>query len=133
MKGLTDYRMAKRALVREVTHGAVPVRDVCDAHPELLRAARNVGTAVDRDCPICALADARASVPTDESTTLRLVTYVFGDGLRQRSGTVVWTRDELDGLAARHRSLHAYTVECCLVCGWNHLDESYLLGQAHAG
>jgi hypothetical protein len=125
--------MAKRALVRQVTHGAIRVQDVCDAHPELLRAARNIGVPADQDCPICALADERADVPTDEARTLRLVTYVFGDGLRQRSGTVVWTREELDGLAARHRSLTAYTVECCLVCGWNHLAESYLVGRAHAG
>lgn len=133
MQGFTDYRMAKRALVRDVTHGAVPLRDVCDAHPELMRAARNVGSPAERDCPICALADQRADVPTDEAPTLRLVTYVFGDALRQRSGTVVWTREELDGMAERHRSLNAYTVECCLVCGWNHLVESYLVGRAHAG
>lgn len=123
--------MAKRALVREVTYGAVSVRDVCDAHPELLRAARNVGTVVPRSCPICALADERAHVPADESAQLRTVTYVFGDDLRRRSGVVVWGRDELEALASRHRSLVVYTVECCLVCGWNHLVESYLLGRAH--
>lgn len=133
VKGSTDYRMAKRALVRQVTDGSVRLADVCDAHPELLRAARNIGTSADRDCPICALADERAEVPTDEAHTLRLVTYVFGEALRKRSGTVVWNREELDGLAARHRSLTAYTVECCLVCGWNHLVESYPIGQAHAG
>lgn len=133
VKGSTDYRMAKRALVRQVTDGSVRLADVCDAHPELMRAARNIGTPADRDCPICALADERADVPADEACTLRLVTYVFGDALRQRSGTVVWNREELDHLASRHRSLMAYTVECCLVCGWNHLVKSYLVGQAHAG
>jgi hypothetical protein len=125
--------MAKRALVRQVTRGAVPVTDVCDAHPELLRAARNVGTTTSRTCPICRLADDRADVAVDETNTLRVVTYVFGDDLKRKSGIVVWTREELGQLAAAHRSFTAYVVECCLVCGWNHLVESYLLGRAHAG
>jgi hypothetical protein len=133
MQGFIDYRMAKRALVRDVTRGAVAVTDVCDAHPELLRAARNIGATTSRTCPICRLADDRADVPLDETQTLRLVTYVFGSDLKQKSGHVVWTREELDGLAVRHRSFSAYVVECCLVCGWNHLVESYLLGRAHAG
>ncbi len=133
MRGFIDYRIAKRALVRQVTRGAVPVTDVCDAHPELLRAARNVGQTTARTCPICRLADDRADVALDEANSLRLVTYVYGDDLKRLSGHVVWTREELDGLASRHRSFSAYVVECCLVCGWNHLVESYLLGRAHAG
>ena len=133
MKGFTDYRMAKRALVREVTRGAVRVEDVCDAHPELLRAARNIGTVTQRSCPICNLADDRADVPRDEAQTLRTVTYVYGDDLNRRNGHVVWDRSELEGLSASHRSFTAYVVECCLVCGWNHLVESFLRGRAHAG
>ena len=133
MKGFTDYRMARRAVVRQVLRGIVSREDVCDAHPELLRAAGNIGTPVHRSCPMCALADRRADVPLDETRTLRLVTYVFGDDLKRKSGHVVWTRDELDALAASHQSFTTYTVECCLVCGWNHLVESYLLGRAYAG
>lgn len=125
MQGRTDYRLAKRALVREVSHGTVPVEDVCDAHPELLRAARNIGVEVTRTCPICALADARAAVPADATQSLRLVTYVFGEDLRRSDGRIVWSQEELADLAARYPSLRAYTVECCLVCGWNHLVESF--------
>lgn len=125
--------MAKRALVRQVSCGAVRVADVCDAHPELLRAARNIGVRTERECPICALADERADVPPDEAATVRLVTYAFADTLKQRSGHVVWSRADLDRLAAEHPSVAAYVVECCLVCGWNHLVESFLLGRAHAG
>lgn len=131
MQGSTDYRMAKRALVRQVSQGVVAVTDVCDAHPELLRAARNIGTPSDRHCPICELADRRAEIPADDSSSLRLVTYVFGRDLRRKSGIAVWTREELLDLAADHRSFTAYTVECCLVCGWNHLHESVLMGRAH--
>jgi len=133
MRGRTDYRMAKRALVRQVTRGTVSRDDVCDAHPELLRAARNVGEETARTCPICRLADDRADVPIDEADTLRLVTYVFGDDLRRKSGHVVWTREELAELSASHASFTAYVIECCLVCGWNHMVESFLLGRAHAG
>ncbi len=132
MRGFTDYRMAKRAVVREVTQGQRALADVCDAHPELLRAARNVGTTLDQDCPICELADDRAEVPRDD-VALRQVIYVFGDALRRRSGAVVWNRDELSDLAAEHDSFTAYVVECCLVCGWNHLVESFLLGTEHRG
>jgi hypothetical protein len=133
MRGQTDYRMAKRALVRQVSHGSVPVEEVCDAHPELMRAARNIGARAEQQCPICALADSRAAVPPDEAETLRLVTYVFGDDLKRKSGHVVWAPHELEELAQRHRSFMAYVVEACLVCGWNHLVESYLLGRAYAG
>lgn len=133
MGRVTDYRIAKRALVQAVSTGEVRVADVCDAHPELLRAARNVGRPTERQCPICALADERAAIPTDDAPSLRLVTYVFGDDLKRRSGVVVWSRDELDELSDTHRSFTAYVVECCLVCGWNHLAESHLMGQAHAG
>ena len=133
MQGSTDYQLAKRAVVRQVSQGEVALREVCDAHPELLRAARNIGTPTDRRCPICELADQRARVPTDDTSSLRMVTYVFGSDLRRKSGIPVWTREELLDLAADHRSFTAYTVECCLVCGWNHLADSYLLGRAHAG
>ena len=133
MGRVTDYRIAKRALVQAVTTGEVRLADVCDAHPELMRAARNVGLAVDRNCPICELADERADIPADDAPSLRLVTYVYGDDLKRRSGGVVWSRDELTELAGSHQSFTAYVVECCLVCGWNHLAESHLLGRAHAG
>src|SRR5687767_13861228 len=81
----TNYRLAKRAIVRQVTMGALPPAAVCDAHPELLRAARNIGQPTSRSCPICRLADDRAEVPTDETNSLRLVTYVYGDDLRRLS------------------------------------------------
>lgn len=131
MQGRIDYRMAKRAVVRQVTRGAIGVEDVCDAHPELLRAARNIGTETARTCPICRLADDRADVPIDAENTLREVTYVFGQSLRQRQGHVVWDDEELDLLATQYPSFTAYRVECCLVCGWNHLVTAELRGLDH--
>ncbi len=40
---LVDYTLAKRAKLTELRGGRLSRDDVCDAHPELLRAARNVG------------------------------------------------------------------------------------------
>jgi hypothetical protein len=131
LNGRIDYRMAKRALVRQVTRGQIAIQDVIDAHPELMRAARNIGTETARTCPICRLADDRADVPIDRENTLREVTYVYGDALRQRTGHVVWDDAELADLAARYESFTAYRVECCLVCGWNHLVTSELFGTRH--
>ena len=126
-----DYALARRAVLRDLRSGRRDRTDVCDAHPELLRAARNIGAITRRSCPICLLADDRADVAPDETPTLRQVTYVYGGDLNRRNGHVVWDRAELDGLAASHQSFTAYVVECCLVCGWNHLHESVLMGQAH--
>lgn len=131
MQGFTDYRIARRAVVAAVERGATAVSDVCDAHPDLLRAAQHVGAATDRPCPICALADERAEVDRDAATDLVEVTYVFGDDARRRGGRCVWDRDEMEDLAATHRTLRVFVVECCVVCGWNHLVGTYLRGTAH--
>ena len=59
-----DYTLAKRALLSEVRTGLTSWTDVCDAHPELMRAAKHVGEPSKRDCPVC------------RKDKLRLVTYV---------------------------------------------------------
>ncbi|CAN5841137.1 DUF5318 domain-containing protein [soil metagenome] len=123
--------MAKRALVRQVTRGEVAVQDVTDSHPELMRAAQNVGLETARTCPICRMADDRADVAIDRENTLREVIYVYGDALRQRTGRVVWSAAELQELAQDYASFTAYTVECCRVCGWNHLVTAELFGTDH--
>lgn len=90
--------------------------EVCDAHPELLRAARNVGTGTGDTCPIC------------EDAELVLVSYLFGPSL-PASGRCVTTAGELDRLATSARSgpLACYVVEVCPACGWNHLNHTYLV------
>ncbi len=117
---LVDYTLVKRATLRELRRGRLSRREVCDAHPELVRAARNVGEAARAPCPVCA------------ETSLVHVTYVFGDALRQLSGRV-WPRD---GLLDLHRSVDecaCYVVEVCTTCYWNHLTQRYLLGRRHVG
>jgi hypothetical protein len=81
---------------------------VCDAHPELIRAARNLGAESRVTCPIC------------EAAKLRLVTYVFGSRLPAH-GRCVSTAKEMAALNARSDDLTAYVVEACVECRWHHL------------
>ena len=107
-RGQVDHRLARQHLVNEVKRGRLGQEQVCDAHPELLRAARNVGTAASTPCPIC------------ESDELKLVTYVFGPRLPAH-GRCVSTAKELDALDRRRDELAAYVVEACVACHWHHL------------
>ncbi len=107
-RGIVDHRLARRMLINEVRRGRVPLEHVCDAHPELIRAARNVGTVTSTVCPIC------------EETDLRLVTYVFGERLPAH-GRCVSTAAEMQKLNRRPDELNAYVVEACTECRWHHL------------
>lgn len=115
-RGRIDYRMARRALIRDVETGLRSPRDVCDAHPDLVRAGRNIGEETDDGCPIC------------DSGELRLVTYVFGDRVGKHSGRVV-SRNSLGSMTSRYGALNVYTVEVCTGCCWHHLRESFWVGQ----
>ncbi len=96
-------------LINQVKLGRIARREVCDAHPELLRAARNVGMVTTTMCPIC------------ESTPLKMVTYVFGHRLPP-SGRCVSSARELDEVNRRSGGrLTAYVVEACTECQWHHL------------
>jgi hypothetical protein len=107
-RGIIDHRLARRMLINEVRRGRVPLETVCDAHPELIRAARNVGTHTETVCPIC------------EDATLRLVTYVFGRGIGPQ-GRCVSTAKQMRTLNGRSAELSAYVVEACVECRWHHL------------
>jgi hypothetical protein len=107
-RGIIDHRLARRMLINQVRLGRVSRTEVCDAHPELIRAARNVGTPTTSDCPIC------------EEAKLAIVTYVFGHGLPS-SGRCVTTAKELRQLRNRAGEQTAYVVEACPECRWHHL------------
>lgn len=108
-----DYTLAKRHLLNEVRTGLTSWTDVCDAHPELMRAAKHVGESSRRDCPVCS------------KTKLRLVTYVYGDGLREENGRV-WPLDVGLSMAADRPGSWCYVVEVCVECHWNHLSEAFV-------
>ena len=103
-------------VVREFRRGRLSRPDVCDAHPELLRAARNVGQPTAEDCPICAEAQ------------VVLVSYVFGSRLPP-SGHCVTSQRELLKLSRSGRPLACYVVEVCPNCSWNHLARSFAVGR----
>ena len=50
---VVDYRLTRQAVVREFRKGRLSRLDVCDAHPELRRAAAGAGTPTQEPCPIC--------------------------------------------------------------------------------
>jgi hypothetical protein len=120
MRRVTDYALARRAVLRDLHRGTLTRLDVCDAHPELVRAAQCIGTALDDDCPVCGAAD------------LRIVTYVYGDKLKQANGRAISTADELEKLGASHDEFACYDVEVCTECRWNHLRRQSLHGRLHA-
>ena len=118
--GAVDYTLAKRALLREFRTGLLSRLDVCDAHPELLRAAKYVGHKTHKACPVCGTED------------LRLLAYVYADDLRADNGRV-WELSEAHNVAAAHRGGACYVVEVCTRCHWNHLSQAYTARQAAAG
>ena len=112
--GNVDYRLARNVVVSEYRKGHLSRLDVCDAHPELLRAAADAGEESQEDCPIC------------EGVKLRLVSYVFGQRL-PASGRCVASKKELAKLARPGRDLACYVVEVCPNCSWNHLAHTFSL------
>jgi len=116
----TDYVLARRAVLRDYRRGALAQSEVCDAHPELLRAARHVGEEAGRACPICG------------HRALRYVSYVYGDALKAANGRCVSGSNELEKLGSRYDEFARYVVEVCLDCSWNHLGRRELHGRRHA-
>jgi Family of unknown function (DUF5318) len=115
--GVVDYTLAKRALLRDFRRGLLSRFDICDAHPELLRAARYLGQRARRPCPVC------------RNEELRLLAYVFSDGLKRMEGRA-FEIDEALALAANQRSGTCYVVEVCTGCSWNHLCEAFMVRSA---
>jgi hypothetical protein len=118
--GVIDYRLARRAIISEYRKGRLSITEVCDAHPELRRAAAEYSRPTTEPCPIC------------EETTLLLVSYVFGPQL-PAYGRCVATLAELAKLAERatHQGEYTcYVVEVCPACHWNHLNQVLPIGRS---
>ena len=113
--GSVDYRLRRRRLLADVEAGVISRAEACDAHPDLLRAARNAAPPLGRSCPLCPDGD------------LRIVGYVFGPRMGS-GGKCVLSDVELQRVAQRNGSFVAYEVEVCPKCGWNHLIRRYPLG-----
>ena len=114
--GVVDHRLARRFLIAEYRRGRLAQHQVCDAHPELIRAANEVGTETSQTCPIC------------ELDRLVHVTYVFGPRLPAH-GRCISRPGELAALNKRPSALTAYVVEACRSCSWHHLVSTVPVGK----
>ncbi|MGA8296978.1 MAG: DUF5318 family protein [Acidimicrobiales bacterium] len=106
--GQIEYRLARDAVVREFRKGRLSRIDVCDAHPELLRVARNLGHATAMDCPIC------------EEAKLVHVAFAFGSRLPP-GGRALPMNGGIRDLANHRDDIAFYVVEVCTECSWNHV------------
>lgn len=111
--GVVNYKMARRAVLDEVRSGAKSQNDVCDAHPELIRAAVHHGDPTGEPCPFC-------------DTALVHVSYVFGPRLGPGGRCVSGTK-ELDRLRGLKSDYTLYVVEVCPSCRWHHLDRAEII------
>jgi hypothetical protein len=109
-----DFRLARNSVIADFRANRVTREDICDAHPELLRAAK-AGTRSNEECPVCANAD------------LVHVTYAFGPRLPAQ-GRCVDTAAEMRRLDRSGDELSCYVVEVCRACSWNHLVRRIPLG-----
>jgi hypothetical protein len=114
--GTVDYRLARQALVADYRKGRLAKHEVCDAHPELARAAREVGEPSSIECPIC------------EESNVVLVSYVFGPRLPP-FGRCITSKAELAKLNRSGADLACYVVEVCPACSWNHLARVLPVGR----
>ena len=118
--GVIDFTLAKRALLRDAQVGVLGLTDICDAHPELIRAAKHVGEPTNHDCPVCG------------RVKLVLLAYVYGDSLRDHNGRV-WSIETGLRMTAANPGASCYVVEVCTSCQWNHLREAFTARRTAAG
>ena len=113
--GQIDYRLVRRWTIDEFKRGRLSRTDVCDAQPELLRAARNVGEERREPCPIC------------EDCQVVLVSFAFGPRLPAH-GRCITTKKELARLRGHAEVVTCYVVEVCPDCAWNQLVLTFSVG-----
>lgn len=121
MQGFVDYTIAKRSILEGFKRGSLDREGICDAHPELIRAARNIGLPIRRPCPVCS------------GNSLKQVRYVYGDQLKDLSGRAVYPQGWELELSREFDEFRCYAVEVCVECCWNHLAACYLMGRRFAG
>jgi uncharacterized protein DUF5318 len=119
-RSVIDYSLQRRATLATLFNGgATSMDDVCDADPYTLLAAKHHGEPAAAPCPVC------------KKKELAHLSYVFGDELGQFSGRIK-SRTEIESMAREHGEIRVYVLEVCQGCGWNHLIESYVVGDGVA-
>ncbi|MDR0990784.1 MAG: DUF5318 domain-containing protein [Propionibacteriaceae bacterium] len=112
-----DYALQRRrtlANLRSRVRSLTPA-EACDADPLLIRAALHHGDLSATRCPV------------NDCGRLLLLHYVFGDQLGQYSGRIK-SPAELAEMENEFGEFKVCVVEVCPECGWNHMIESYVLG-----
>jgi hypothetical protein len=113
--GVIDYRLARQQVIQQFRKGRLSRLDVCDAHPELRRAAAAASQPSSEPCPIC------------EDENVNLVTYAFGPRLPAH-GRCITNARELAKLSRGRVQVACYVVEVCPACAWNHLTRVFHVG-----
>jgi RNA polymerase subunit RPABC4/transcription elongation factor Spt4 len=116
---VVEFGLVRHALLARLAQGSLRHEDICDAHPELMRAANNLGRKTGETCPVCS------------DTELVEVTYVFGARL-PAGGTCPTTRAELLKLERREEPVLCYAVEVCRACKFHHLARKWSAGGKRA-
>jgi hypothetical protein len=117
--GRVDYSLARKATLRAFHEGRLSRFDICDAHPDLVRAAKFCGTKTPDACPIC------------DQAGLVLVAYVFSDEFPKNDNGRVWDQPDVGPLLAMHEA-RLYTVEVCIGCSWNHLRSQLMFSNGRS-
>jgi hypothetical protein len=112
---VVDYRLTRLSVVQQYRKGRLSRLDVCDAHPELRRAATTASRPTNEPCPIC------------EESQVVLVTYAFGPRL-PAGGRCITTAREMAKLSRGPATITCYVVEVCPGCAWNHLTRVFQVG-----
>jgi hypothetical protein len=112
---VVDYRLTRQSVVQQYRKGRLSRLDVCDAHPELQRAATMASRPTGEACPIC------------EEAQVVLVTYAFGPRL-PAGGRCITTAREMAQLSRGPATFTCYVVEVCPHCAWNHLTRVFQVG-----
>ena len=106
----------RRALVEMTRPNALLAENgACDADPLLVSAALHHGEPATEPCPVCA---------GDRMVHLN---YTFGSQLGQFSGRIKST-PELEEMQDQYGEFTVRVVEVCPDCFWNHLIETFILG-----
>jgi hypothetical protein len=116
---VVEYGLVRRALLAALAAGSLTRDEICDAHPELVRAATHLGRRSGEKCPVCHEAE------------LREVTYVFGAKL-PAGGACPPSRGELLKLERREEPVQCYAVEVCTACHFHHLARKWSAGARRA-
>ena len=115
LPGRIEFRLARNKVVNDFKLGRISRGEICDAQPELLRVAKNVGELTQEDCPICGEA--------------KLVNVAFAFGARlPAGGRCLSSGADLSKLSQRVAEVACYVVEVCPECSWNHLVRTFLVG-----